>query len=82
VFQDLAYSLCDILWAEKAVDILISNLTTTNRDLLKASARLLEQSLTTHNRKKVAESGLETVVKMTSDYKVSFLFFVVCFFVC
>ncbi|XP_025090144.1 sterile alpha and TIR motif-containing protein 1-like isoform X2 [Pomacea canaliculata] len=65
--KDLAYSLCDILRTEKALDIIISNLSTTNRDLLKASARLLEQSLTTHNRKQIAECGLEAVVKMTRD---------------
>ena len=69
--KDLAYSLCDILRTEKALDIIISNLTSSNRELLKASARLLEQTLTTHNRKQVAESGLETVVKMTCDYQVS-----------
>ncbi|KAK7471647.1 hypothetical protein BaRGS_00035694, partial [Batillaria attramentaria] len=67
--KDLAYSLCDILRTEKALDILVGNLTTTNRDLLKASARLLEQSLTTHNRKTIAENGLEAVVKMTCDYQ-------------
>lgn len=67
--KDLAYSLCDILRTEKALDIMINNLTTTNRDLLKASARLLEQSLTTHNRKTIADNGLETVVKMTCDYR-------------
>ena len=69
--KDLAYSLCDILRTEKALDIIINNLTSSNRELLKASVRLLEQTLTTHNRKQVAESGLETVVKMTCDYQVS-----------
>ncbi|XP_076434766.1 LOW QUALITY PROTEIN: NAD(+) hydrolase SARM1-like [Babylonia areolata] len=67
--KDLAYSLCDILRTERALDIIVNNLTSANRDLLKASARLLEQSLTTHNRKQIADWGLEAVVKMTCDYQ-------------
>ncbi|KAL8580973.1 hypothetical protein ACOMHN_017539 [Nucella lapillus] len=67
--KDLAYSLCDILRTEKALDIIVNNLTSTNRDLLKASARLLEQSLTTDNRKQIADCGLDAVVKMTCDYQ-------------
>lgn len=50
VGKDLAYELCDILRTESALDIIVSNLASTNRELMKVSARLLEQSLTTSNR--------------------------------
>ncbi|KAH9525801.1 hypothetical protein Btru_002393 [Bulinus truncatus] len=65
--KDLAYELCDILRTESALDIIVNNLASTNRELMKVSARLLEQSLTTSNRRQVAENGLELVVKMTHD---------------
>ncbi|BFZ18626.1 hypothetical protein BsWGS_21665 [Bradybaena similaris] len=65
--KDLAYELCDILRTESALDIIVSNLASTNRELMKVSARLLEQSLTTSNRRQVAENGLELVVKMAHD---------------
>ncbi|XP_059144255.1 NAD(+) hydrolase SARM1-like isoform X3 [Physella acuta] len=65
--KDLAYELCDILRTESALDIIVSNLASSNRELMKASARLLEQSLTTSNRRQVSENGLELVVKMTHD---------------
>ncbi|XP_055862098.1 uncharacterized protein LOC106066421 [Biomphalaria glabrata] len=65
--KDLAYELCDILRTESALDIIVNNLASSNRDLMKVSARLLEQSLTTSNRRQVAENGLELVVKMTHD---------------
>ena len=48
--KDLAYELCDILRQDSALDIMLANLTSQNRELMKASARLLEQSLTTTNR--------------------------------
>ncbi|XP_012940317.1 NAD(+) hydrolase sarm1 [Aplysia californica] len=67
--KDLAYELCDILRTESALDIIVGNLASCNRDLMKVSARLLEQSLTTTNRRRVAENGLELVVKMTHDVR-------------
>ncbi|GFR69173.1 sterile alpha and TIR motif-containing protein 1 [Elysia marginata] len=65
--KDLAYELCDILRTESALDIIVSNLASPNRELMKVSARLLEQSLTTSNRRQVANNGLERVVKMTCE---------------
>ena len=65
--RDLAYSLCDIIRYEKAFDIIINNCASSNRDLLKVSAHLLEQTLTTENRKQLANNGLETVVRMICE---------------
>lgn len=41
--RDLAYSLCDIIRMEGLLDQLIANCSSQNRDLLLASANLLEQ---------------------------------------
>ncbi|XP_046581452.1 LOW QUALITY PROTEIN: NAD(+) hydrolase SARM1-like [Haliotis rubra] len=67
--RDLAYGLCDILRTERALDIIVNNCASSNKELRTASAYLLEQVLTTGNRKRVAESGLETIVKMTVTAK-------------
>ncbi|CAL1544602.1 unnamed protein product [Lymnaea stagnalis] len=53
---------------EGLLDQLIVNCSTTNRELLLASANLLEQVMSTRNRERVAKDGLEAVVKMTRDY--------------
>ncbi|BFZ19099.1 hypothetical protein BsWGS_22138 [Bradybaena similaris] len=66
--RDLAYSLCDIIRMEGLLDQLIANCSSQNRDLLLASANLLEQVMSTRNRERVAKDGLEAVVKMTRDY--------------
>lgn len=67
--RDLAYGLCDIIKSEKLLDIIIKNCQSQSRDLLRSSARLLEKVLTTGNRHKVAEIGLDIVVKMTIEVK-------------
>ncbi|GFS11300.1 sterile alpha and TIR motif-containing protein 1 [Elysia marginata] len=67
--RDLAYSLCDIIRMEGLLDSLIQNCSSTNRDLLLASANLLEQVMSTRNRERVAKDGLEAVVKMTRDFE-------------
>ncbi|GFO26159.1 sterile alpha and tir motif-containing protein 1 [Plakobranchus ocellatus] len=67
--RDLAYSLCDIIRMEGLLDNLIQNCSSTNRDLLLASANLLEQVMSTRNRERVAKDGLEAVVKMTRDFE-------------
>ncbi|KAH9525440.1 NAD(+) hydrolase sarm1 [Bulinus truncatus] len=66
--RDLAYSLCDIIRMEGLLDQLISNCSSSNRELLLASANLLEQVMSTRNRERVAKEGLEAVVKMTRDH--------------
>ncbi|KAK3085111.1 hypothetical protein FSP39_024537 [Pinctada imbricata] len=67
--RDLAYSLCDVLKNEKALEIIVKNCASANSDLMKCSAKLLERVLTTSNRKRVAEIGMEIVVKMAVDSK-------------
>ncbi|XP_059147175.1 NAD(+) hydrolase sarm1-like isoform X2 [Physella acuta] len=66
--RDLAYSLCDIIRMEGLLDQLIANCSSQNRELLLASANLLEQVMSTRNRERVAKDGLEAVVKMTREY--------------
>ena len=41
--RDLAYSLCDIVRMEGLLDQLLENCRSTNKDILLASANLLEQ---------------------------------------
>ncbi|XP_056022492.1 NAD(+) hydrolase sarm1-like isoform X2 [Ostrea edulis] len=67
--RDLAYGLCDILRNEKALDIIVKNCASQSSDLMKASAKLLDKILTTGNRKRLAEIGLEIVVKMAVSSK-------------
>ncbi|XP_061163443.1 NAD(+) hydrolase sarm1-like isoform X2 [Saccostrea echinata] len=67
--RDLAYGLCDILRNEKALDIIVKNCASPSNDLMKASAKLLDKILTTGNRKRVSEIGLDIVVKMAVSSK-------------
>ncbi|KAL8569857.1 hypothetical protein ACOMHN_038550 [Nucella lapillus] len=67
--RELAYGLCDILRTDSALDLVMANLNSPNRAVLRASARLLEQCLSTPNRNYVAQCGLEGVVKVTCDHK-------------
>ncbi|CAI9740814.1 NAD(+) hydrolase sarm1 [Octopus vulgaris] len=67
--RDLAYGLCDIIRHEGALERIVSNCGSSNKDLLRASGRVLEQIMTTENREAVAKIGLDTVVKMTYKTK-------------
>ena len=67
--RDLAYSLCDVLRTERALEIVVKNCASPNTELMKCSAKLLEKVLTTGNRKRVAEIGLDIIVKMAVDSK-------------
>ncbi|CAG2185660.1 Sterile alpha and TIR motif-containing protein tir-1,Sterile alpha and TIR motif-containing protein 1 [Mytilus edulis] len=67
--RDLSYGLCDVIRQEGILDMVIQNCSSSNKDLLKASAGLLEQILSTENRKYVVENGLETVINMTLSLK-------------
>ncbi|XP_076453132.1 NAD(+) hydrolase SARM1-like [Babylonia areolata] len=67
--RDLACNLCDVLRTEGAVDLVVGNLSSAHRELLMASARLLDQCLTTPNRNHVARTGLEGVVRMTRKHQ-------------
>ncbi|KAJ8312455.1 hypothetical protein KUTeg_009828 [Tegillarca granosa] len=67
--RDLAYGLCDVLRNEKALDIIVKNCASPSKDLMRSSARLLEKIMTTRNRQKVADDGLDIVVKMTVETK-------------
>ncbi|ESO95392.1 hypothetical protein LOTGIDRAFT_215051 [Lottia gigantea] len=67
--REVAYGLCDILRDDHALDIIVNYCASPNKELLQASAVLLEQTLTTGNRIQVADTGLETVVKMTVETK-------------
>ncbi|XP_071178832.1 NAD(+) hydrolase sarm1-like [Mytilus edulis] len=70
--RDVAYSLCDTLREEHALDIVIGNCASQNKELMKTSGRLLDKILSTRNRQRVAHYGLEIVVKMTVDAKGEF----------
>ncbi|CAH1802596.1 unnamed protein product [Owenia fusiformis] len=67
--RDLAYNLCDVFRDEGGLEILIHNCGSTNHDLMKESAELLEQTLTTENRDRVAKKGLEVIVRMSTACK-------------
>ncbi|VDI62715.1 Hypothetical predicted protein [Mytilus galloprovincialis] len=67
--RDLSYGLCDVIRQEGILDMVIQNCSSSNKDLLKASAGLLEQILSTENRKYVVDNGLETVINMTLSLK-------------
>ncbi|KAF4526326.1 hypothetical protein B566_EDAN015480 [Ephemera danica] len=60
--HELGYSLCNSLRNCGGLDLLISNCIQSDAALQFASARLLEQCLTTENRAHVVEKGLEKVV--------------------
>ncbi|CAG2239609.1 unnamed protein product [Mytilus edulis] len=70
--KDVAHSLCHTLREEQALDILIGNCASQNKELVIASGRLLEQILITKNRQKVVHYGLEILVKMAVDTKGEF----------
>ncbi|KAK3603297.1 hypothetical protein CHS0354_007628 [Potamilus streckersoni] len=61
--RDVAYSLSDSLRAEKALDVIISNFSSSSRELKLSSARLLDQVLTTRNREYLVTHGLEAVIE-------------------
>ncbi|XP_013789221.1 sterile alpha and TIR motif-containing protein 1-like isoform X1 [Limulus polyphemus] len=61
---DLGFNLCNILRNNGGMDILISNCSCSNDELQFASARLLEQCLSTENRGYVVENGLDSVVSV------------------
>lgn len=63
--RDLAYSLCDIIRNEGVLSLLVRNCESENKEVLTASAALLEQVMSLKNREHVTKDGLETVVKMT-----------------
>lgn len=65
--RDLAYCLCDIIRNESVLSLAVKNIGTDNRDLLLASAGLLEQVMSTKNREYIAQHGLEGIVKMTKN---------------
>ncbi|XP_064618592.1 NAD(+) hydrolase sarm1-like isoform X3 [Lineus longissimus] len=67
--RDYASALCDVLRDEGALDVLLENCWSPNRDIKLESTRLLEQSLTTENRDCVVKTGLENVVKMSCVVK-------------
>ncbi|XP_052096651.1 NAD(+) hydrolase sarm1-like [Mytilus californianus] len=70
--KDVAHSLCDTLREEQALDILIGNCASQNKELMIASGRLLENILITRNRQRVVHYGLEILVKMAVDTKGEF----------
>lgn len=75
--RDIAYRLCDVLRSEGMLDMVINNCSSTKKDILKASAAVLEQCLSWENRNHVAKTGLETVVSMTkreiSNHEMSYI---------
>ena len=73
--KDIAYTLCDILGEQRTLDCMISNLASSNYQLVKASAYLLKLTLTTSILEEVVDCGLEAIVKMTVDYQVHFPFY-------
>lgn len=70
--RDVAYNLCDMMRDEHALDIVIGNCASKNKELMKTSGRLLDKILSTGNRQRVASHGLEIVVKMTVEAKGEF----------
>ena len=67
--RDLAYGLSAIVHQEKALDRVLQNCVSESRKLVLASARVLEQVLTTQNREYVADNGLEPIFYMCQHYK-------------
>lgn len=62
--HELGYSLCNALRNCGGLDLLMTNCTNTDKTLQFASAKLLEQCLTTENRDYVVEHGLDKVVNI------------------
>ena len=67
--RDLAYGLSAIVHQEKALDRVLENCVSKSRKLVLASARVLEQVLTTQNREYVADNGLEPIFYMCQHFK-------------
>lgn len=74
--RDLAYGLSDVIRTEGALDVIIKNCSISSekeecrdRDLLKMSASLLDQIMTTENRHHVVQVGLKGVVTMAVRFK-------------
>ena len=67
--RDLAYGLSAIVHQEKALDMVLHNCVSKSRKLVLASARVLEQVLTTQNREYVADNGLEPIFVLCQNYK-------------
>lgn len=62
--HDLGFTMCNILRANGGLDVILQNCSSGSEDLQFASARLLEQCLSTENRSYVVEHGLEAVVQV------------------
>ncbi|XP_029846596.1 NAD(+) hydrolase sarm1 isoform X5 [Ixodes scapularis] len=62
--HDLGFTMCSILRLNGGLDVLLNNCSTGSEELQFASARLLEQCLSTENRSYVVEHGLEAVVQV------------------
>ena len=67
--RDLAYGLSAIVHEDKALDTVLHNCESKSRKLVLASARVLEQVLTTQNREYVADNGLDPIFFMCQNYK-------------
>lgn len=62
--HDLGFTMCNILRTNGGLDVILQNCSSGSEDLQFASARLLEQCLSTENRSYVVEHGLEAVVQV------------------
>ncbi|KAF5306190.1 hypothetical protein FQR65_LT07467 [Abscondita terminalis] len=62
--HELGYSLCNALRNCGGLDLIMANCINADNDLQFASARLLEQCLTTENRAHVVSHGLDKVVNV------------------
>ncbi|XP_077509864.1 sterile alpha and armadillo motif isoform X2 [Amblyomma americanum] len=62
--HDLGFTMCNILRTNGGLDIILKNCSSGSEELQFASAKLLEQCLSTENRSYVVEHGLEAVVQV------------------
>ncbi|XP_064459962.1 NAD(+) hydrolase sarm1-like isoform X2 [Ornithodoros turicata] len=65
--HDLGFKMCNILRVNGGLDVLLRNCASDDESLQFASARLLEQCLSTENRSYVVENGLEQVVRVACE---------------